>query len=177
MLTDIEWRQVGNTKYSVSNTGLIRNDKTNRLLSLRTYNGGYVRATLCLGKHAKGKTVLVHRIVAQAFLPNPQNKPTVNHIDGDKTNNNVSNLEWATVSENQLHRFHVLHKYYSDELMADLTERSAAKRRRPIRCVETGAEYRSIRDAAEKSGVDYGNIGNCARGKYKQAGGFTWEFV
>lgn len=173
----IEWRKIRDTKYSVSNTGLIRNDNTNHLIALRSYNGGYVRATLSHGGRDKHETVLVHRIVAQAFIPNPQNKYTVNHIDGDKTNNNVKNLEWATISENILHRFHVLNKGYSKEFMDDLIRRSAEKRRRAVMCVDTGESYCSIVEASRKTGVDCGNIGKCARGIYKQAGGYKWEYV
>lgn len=69
-------------------------------LSLVYHKSGYVRVSV--GKKTKG---LVHRLVAETFIPNPDNKPMVNHIDGDKTNNHISNLEWVTNAENVRHAF------------------------------------------------------------------------
>ena len=68
----------------------------------------YLRVTL--SKHSKTKRFQVHRLVAKAFIPNPENKPCVNHIDGNPSNNNVNNLEWCTYSENELHSYKVLQK-------------------------------------------------------------------
>jgi len=63
----------------------------------------YLRVTLC--KDGNSELVYVHRLVAEAYIPNPENKPMVNHIDGNKQNNNVGNLEWVTGYENRLHAF------------------------------------------------------------------------
>ena len=70
-------------------------------LSIRTDMKGYKDVLLC--GRGKPKRFKVHRLVAAAFIPNPMNKPQVNHLDGDKANNNVSNLEWATHEENMAH--------------------------------------------------------------------------
>jgi len=67
------------------------------------YGNGYYY--VCLSKNGKVRKFKVNRLVAQAFIPNPDNKPFVNHIDGDKLNNNVNNLEWCTQSENMLHAY------------------------------------------------------------------------
>lgn len=94
-----EWRKIkGFENYSVSNTGNIRNDKTGRILKQIISTSGYKQTMM------GHKTVpqYVHRLVAMAFIPNPDNKPQVDHIDGDKINNVVENLRWVTRSENRM---------------------------------------------------------------------------
>ncbi|AIW03580.1 HNH endonuclease [Bacillus phage Moonbeam] len=87
--------------YEISNLGKVRNIKTGRLLSLKSGRTGYVSVMLSL--KAKNKTYRVHRLVTLAFLPNPTSKTQVNHKDGVKDNNVLSNLEWATPLENIQH--------------------------------------------------------------------------
>ena len=88
-----------NDKYEVSNTGEIRNIKTKRVLRQFLGRGGYYRTQF------DGKTRTVHRVVAMMFLPMVNGKDFVNHIDGDKQNNNAQNLEWCTRSENIRHAY------------------------------------------------------------------------
>lgn len=85
--------------YEVSPDGHIRNKTTKRVLREFVGKDGYLRTQL------HRKTTLIHRIVATAFIPNPNNLPEVNHKDGNKQNNSVSNLEWVTRSENQTHAY------------------------------------------------------------------------
>ena len=89
--------------YEVNADGLVRNKKTQYILKPSPDTCGYHQ--VCLSMNGKQKHPLVHRLVAQAFIPNPQGKPCVNHINGHPTDNNVSNLEWCTQSENMLHAY------------------------------------------------------------------------
>lgn len=99
-----EWRDVVGyeEKYEVSNCGNVRSFKTKILLNPPLTPKGYVRVSLY---NKKSKNYLVHRLVAEAFIPNPDNKPFINHIDGNKENNRISNLEWTTSSENLIHAY------------------------------------------------------------------------
>lgn len=87
-------------KYKVSNMGRIM-DKNGDLLSLYDHPRGYKSVSLSLCDNYRLK--LVHRIVAETFIPNPENKPQINHKDGNKENNKVNNLEWVTQKENSVH--------------------------------------------------------------------------
>ena len=87
--------------YEVAPCGAIRNAKTLRWLSPSANDDGYYYVKLF--QDGKGQQKAVHRIVAEAFIPNPNNKPQVNHKDRNKGNNDISNLEWVTRAENQSH--------------------------------------------------------------------------
>ena len=91
-----------NQNYSVSNLGRVRNDKTKKFLAPRDLHG-YKRVAIYVDN--KATDLRIHRLVAMAFIPNPENKPQVNHINGNRSDNNVTNLEWCTNSENQIHAY------------------------------------------------------------------------
>jgi hypothetical protein len=84
--------------YKVSNLGNVKNITTGLILSLNSLSNGY--NVVVLSKNNKQKMCSIHRLVAEAFLTNPENKKCVDHIDGNTTNNNLTNLRWATVTEN-----------------------------------------------------------------------------
>lgn len=92
---------VGFPTYRVSEDGVIHNDETGHVLSQWINSGGYPYVTLV--KDKKAYSMAVHRVIAKAFIPNPDNLPEVNHKDRDKTNNSLSNLEWCTRQENAIH--------------------------------------------------------------------------
>ena len=105
-LTEV-WKAIkGYEDYEVSNYGNIRSNKTyNRkeTLYMKVRDNGYGYLTVCLWKQNKRKNFYVHRLVAEAFLNNPNNLPEVNHIDFNRHNNTVTNLEWVTRKENNIH--------------------------------------------------------------------------
>jgi hypothetical protein len=105
--------------------------------------------------------VLVHRLVANAFLPNPEGKETVNHKDGNKSNNDVSNLEWATNSENVSHAW----------------ESGLCSNDKAIYCVSTGKLYPSLESACAEYGLTKGNLSTHLRGGQHTWGGHVWRYA
>lgn len=107
---------VGYDDYYVTNDGRVwtnkRKNGIERFMKQRNMDG-YMHVVLY--KDGKYKNCCVHRLVAQAYIPNPDNKPYINHIDGNRANNNVSNLEWCTQKENVLHSINVLGKWSNSE--------------------------------------------------------------
>lgn len=91
------------TNYSISDEGIIINNKTGRILKGGLDQDGYRQVILC--NKGLRRNCRIHREVALTFLPNPNNFPVINHIDGIKTNNNLSNLEWCTISHNTKHAY------------------------------------------------------------------------
>ena len=87
--------------YLISNTGKVFSKHCNRVLSPKLNPGGYEHITLCA--HGQQHRILIHRLVALAFIENPENKPTVNHINENKRDNRAENLEWATIREQNIH--------------------------------------------------------------------------
>ena len=94
------WTKILNDQYEASSDGRIRNAKTKREIKQFIGKDGYLRTQIA------GKTRLVHRLIGFAFLPEDSEREFINHKDGNKRNNNASNLEWVTRSENELHAYH-----------------------------------------------------------------------
>ncbi|WP_163579142.1 NUMOD4 domain-containing protein [Gracilibacillus saliphilus] len=140
-------------------------------------NGGYLAVKLM--RNNKGKTVKVHRLVADAFIDNPNDYPEVNHIDEDKTNNHVSNLEWCTRKTNVNHGTRK-HRIYSHPNYKKRMKEMGETRRKKVKSInlKTGKTkvYESML-SAEKDGFANQCISKCCLGKRKTHKGHTWEFV
>lgn len=102
----IEFTVIDKTNYSISKCGRVRNDKFNR--ELKPFNNGNDYMAVDLFTQGKSRVVGLHRLLMEVFVPNPENKPHVNHKDGNPMNNQLDNLEWCSPSENHKHRYHTL---------------------------------------------------------------------
>lgn len=155
------------------NHSFIVSKKPNKKLKPTITKKGYLRVDL------KGKGYSVHRLVAMAFIPNPLNKPQVNHIDGNKNNNNVKNLEWCTNSENQKHAVaNGLHRSLSgDDHYTKKYKLGEHHNCIKVCCIKDGIvikKYNSFIEAAKDLKIDPSNISKAI--KYnKKALGFNWE--
>ena len=153
----------GFEKYEVSNLGKVRNIKSGRVLKTSLNNNGYLRLFLC--KNNKRKHLYLHRIIATAFIDNPDEKPCVNHIDENKLNNDLSNLEWCTVRENAIH--------------GTRTKRVAEKLSQKVIQLDLNDNilnvFKSMRQAERETGIDATSISACCNGKRKSAGRFKWR--
>lgn len=166
--------------YYITDTGDVysRNYmRTGRIVKLKPYvtKWGYMRVDLWRNGAYCHK--LVHRLVAEAFIPNPDNKPQVNHIDGNKQNNNVSNLEWTTPSENQLHA-HRLFGYKGSRPMLGRFGKDNPHSK-PVLQIKNGvviAEFPAIIEAEKATGCMHQHISKACKGKLKKAYGFQWKY-
>ena len=153
----------GFENYEVSNLGKVRNIKSGIVLKPWVTKDGYLRH--CLYKHNKQKKLLLHRIIATAFIDNPGKKPQVNHIDENKLNNDLSNLEWCTERENAVH--------------GTRTKRAAEKLSQKVIQLDLNDnvlnEFESMHQAEQETGVFATSISACCNGKRKSAGGFKWR--
>lgn len=141
-------------------------EKKEKILRQQKSNNGYIGVSL--EKNNKSRFCSVHRLVAKTFISNTENKPDVNHIDGNKHNNNISNLEWVTKSENTIHSIRVLKN--NNPFILNESKRKE--------CIQISLDgfllniFESQLEAQRQTGIS--NISGCVNGRYKTAGGYIW---
>lgn len=161
-LENEEWRHViingeTNENYQVSNMGRFKNSKGIIMENYKPHHSGYIFCRVNIEKYP------IHRLVAFTFLENLENKPVINHIDGNKTNNSVNNLEWCTIAENNQHNHNVgLIKSYKRKIGQYDTDGKLVK------------EFNSIVEAVNETKI--GTIKHVLHKKQNTAGGFIWKY-
>lgn len=156
------WKYIDNygNDYKISNDGMIISLKRKnvKLMKLSTHHTGY--KVVSLNFNGVEKSYRVHRLVAETFIPNPNNFPVVNHIDGNKQNNAVSNLEWCTVKENSLH-----------------ASENGLHYSRKVICLTDGRIFNSIKEAYTEYSIPRANFYNHLIGQYGEIHGLNFAFL
>ena len=161
------WIAYKDTGYYISDSGYVKNKKGKVLANINRNKGGYS----CVNLH--GKLKFIHQLVAETFIPNPLKYEIVNHKDGDKHNNKVSNLEWCDRSYNQKHA-------YANRLQSAKKGFNHVLSKQVLMIDESGYiknVFGSIQEAATFVKLkSYSNISKCCTGKRKRARGYFWKF-
>lgn len=188
------WKEIDgyNQRYEVSNYGRVRSKDMvvngrlqnchkikGRILKPHTDKEGYKGIVLCINQ--KRKTFRLHRLVAAAFIPNPDNKPCVDHIDGDKSNNRADNLRWVTTKENcnnpiTKSRLNKMIGEYMVGRLGGLHQRAKQIAMYSI-CGDLIKTFLSVKDAQRETGLNDSNIVKCCKGIKKTCGGYIWAYV
>ena len=146
--------------YLIGSNGKVFNQRTGKYLKPIKGSNGYYHVTLCYGKK---EDCMIHRLVAEAFLPNADNLPQVNHKDENKLNNSVENLEWCTAKYNVNYG------------------KGALQRNSPVLQIDSAGnvvrQWNSIKEASEELGIKAQGISRVCRKGRKTSGGFRWAYV
>lgn len=145
--------------YAATSCGRIWSYKKQRFLKPFGDGHGYLKVDLF--KDGIKKHCRVHRLIALTYLPNPENKPCINHIDENKTNNALPNLEWCTHEENNNHGSH--------------NEKLSKAHQKKVICIETQEIFESVKEAAKAVDIDPSNISAACNGKHKTSAGYHWR--
>ena len=147
--------------YAITSCGKVWSYKRKKFLKPGKTQNGYLNVSLC--KNGKRKVYLIHRLVAEAYLPNPNGLPQINHKNENETINHINNLEWISVKDNINYGSH--------------NERSAAARCKPVYCYELKKTFSSIKEAAEELNISGGNISSCCAGRRLSVNGYHFSFA
>lgn len=157
------WKDIpGFPEYQISNLGRVMSFKNQyghgpRIIYGETTRSGYIQVSL------NKKRYKIHRLVAMAFIPNPDGLPQINHKNEIKTDNRAENLEWCTGKYNVNYGTGIL--------------RRSITRGKPVRCNETGEIFISCNDAGRKMNLDFSHIAKCCRGELSAHKGFHFEYL
>lgn len=143
--------------YAITSCGRVWSYKSNKFLKGTPDKDGYLKVTLV--KEGQRVNFFIHRLVAQAYLPNPSNLPQINHRDECKQHNYINNLEWVTAKTN-----------------ANYGSRNK-RIGKPVYCVELNKTFDSQTTAANELGIDVRGISKCCTGTYKTSGGYHWRLA
>jgi hypothetical protein len=188
-----QWKDIKGLEgsYQVSNSGKVRSLDRNiiyktgaisfmagKILSTSIDRKGYAYVSIYLDKKHYSKSI--HRLVASAFIPNTENKATVNHKDGNPLNNHVGNLEWATYSEQNIHAYRVLNNPHPKGMLGKkgLTsgkKGAASPCAKPIICINTGKIYGCISEAEKELNVNH--ISCVCNGRRNHTGGLKFKYA
>lgn len=180
-----EWRPVVGYEglYEVSNTGKVKSlFRYKKVLKPSITRNGYCIAELF--KNKTGKMMSVHRLVAMAFVPNPNNLPQVNHIDENKCNNCVENLEWCSAKYNMNFGTSKIRRAkntdYTKPVYAENARKNGKKVCKPVAQFTKSGEfvrsYESGKEAHRETGINHSHILECCAEKVKTAGGYVWKY-
>ena len=145
-----KWKDIDGSNYEVSTLGKVRHKKTGRIVNGTKNEKGYIRTTMNI--FGRSKSVKYHRLVAKAFIPNPNNLPEVNHKNGNKEDNSVYNLEWVTHEQNVKHAFE---NGLADERNKKITDEQIEYIRQ--HCIKGDKEY-GVRAIARKFGLSHTTV-------------------
>lgn len=161
LINNVKIKDIPGFPYTIDEKGIVTNKKGQQISPELTRNG-YLRVSLSNGVE-QHKRFLVHRLVAEAFIANPDNLPQVDHRNENKQDNSVKNLRWSTALDNLNH--------------SRVIEKASEAKYTRVRCITTGDTFESIKDAVEHYGLHHSNIVACCNGRRKFCGGMEWEYI
>lgn len=170
-MEELKWKIINfASNYEVSQTGLVRNRTSKKILSGRETKSGYLQVCIKMNATNKFQNQYVHRLVALFWIPNPENKKEVNHKDGNKLNNNIENLEWVTSHENLIHKTQILGKNKTSNRQVGMYTKDGEQ------LLKT---FSSVVEASSYFGKSRINIDNALKHKQGQqtAYDYVWKYL